>query len=127
MSLCYHRTSIVPLDALLEDLRRSAFETSDNYKIIVRRRHIFHDALIAFKANRDWKRPLSITFLGEPAVDIGGPCREFLRLLIEDVCKSSFFEGTDESRVPVHNVVALEQQTYKYIGKHYFKQLHSPK
>ena len=61
--------------------------------------------------------PISVTFIGEPAVDAGGPSREFLRLLMQDMCKSSFFEGADDSRVPAHDMVAVENCTYKHMGK----------
>ena len=107
----------MPLSTLLENLRESELETRENHKLIVRREHIFPDSLKAFRAGFNWKMPISILFLGEPVIDAGGPSREYFRLLIGDMCKSSFFEGAEDARVPTHNMVALEKQTYKHMGK----------
>lgn len=50
----------------------SLYEMSPgDYKLTVRRRHVFRDALIAFQTGL---KPISVTFIGEPAVDEGGPC-----------------------------------------------------
>ena len=65
----------VPLGTLLEDLHRSSFEMPPgDYKLTVRRQHVFRDALIAFQTGFNFKKPISMTFIGEPAVDAGGPC-----------------------------------------------------
>ena len=58
-----------------------------------------------------------MTFLGEPAVDDGGPLRELFRLLLGEICRnSSLFCGPDTARVPLHNIAALTKRTFKYIG-----------
>ena len=59
-----------------------------------------------------------MTFIGEPAVDAGGPLREYLHLLLGEICRNNkLFQGNEKARVPVHNVVALTKQTFKYIGR----------
>ena len=61
---------------------------------------------------------LHVIFIGEPGVDAGGPCREFFRLLMTDVmCNNSLFEGSDDHRIPLHNVMELKNNTYHYVGE----------
>lgn len=70
-----------------------------------------------FKRGIPVSKHLRVTFLGEPAVDAGGPLREFFRLLLGEICRnSSLFCGPPTARVPLHNVAALAKQTFKYIG-----------
>ena len=52
-------------------------DKQNTHRITVRRTHIWQDALKAFKRPFDVKKHLRVTFLGEPAVDGGGPRREF--------------------------------------------------
>ena len=70
-----------------------------------------------------FKRPIApqkhirVTFLGEPAVDAGGPLREFFHLLLSKIAQNNtLFCGTAMARVPKHNMVELSKQTYKCIG-----------
>ena len=87
------------------------------FKLTVRRRHVFQDTLLAFQTGFDLNKHISVTFVGEPAVDVGGPSREFLRLLMHDMCKSCYFERADDSRVPAHDMAAVQNHTYKHMGK----------
>lgn len=48
------------------------------HRFTVRRRYIFDDTLAIIRSGFDEKKHLRVTFLGEPAVDGGGPRREFL-------------------------------------------------
>lgn len=112
-----HRSPCLPLSTLLKNLRESVIEMRENHKLIVRRQYIFQDALTAFQVGFNWKKQIFVTFFGEPVIDAGGPCREYFRLLIRDTLKSSFFEGAEDARVPTQNMVALEKQTYKHMGK----------
>ena len=93
-------------------------DTSKYQRIIVRRRHLFEDALHRFRSGVDFHKYIHVTFIGEPAVDAGGPLREFLRLLMEEIASNnSLFSGADEHRVPAQNMSAFEKQTYRYIGQ----------
>ena len=90
----------------------------DIQRITVPRRHIFNDALSAFKRDFDATKPIRITFIGEAAIDAGGPCREFFWLLLQEVAtNNSLFEGPGDSRVPAHNMLALKQHHFKYVGQ----------
>ena len=46
-------------------------------------------------------------FIGEPAVDTGGPSREFWRLLMLEV-NNTFCVGGDEAKVFVRDVPAIQ-------------------
>ena len=86
------------------------------YRIKVRRRHIWGDALNNFKLGIPVSKHLRVTFLGKPAVDAGGP-RGFFQLLLGKICRnSSLFCGPDTARLPLHNVAALTKQIFKHIG-----------
>ena len=66
----------------------------------------------------DFNKHIHITFIGGPAVDAGGPLREFLFLLIREITSNnSLFCGEDENRVPLPNVAALEKELYRYVGQ----------
>lgn len=57
-------------------------------------------------------------FVGEAAIDTGGPRREFLQLLlVELLSKSSLFEGYPASVIPTHTVLALSTDAYSIAGK----------
>ena len=107
------------LESLLGDhCSKVLLEEEDHHRITVRRRHVFQDAITAFRTGFQFKKHLAVTFLGEPAVDAGGPCREFLRLLMQEMCSSTFFDGL---KMHVYQatiiMLALEKRTYLYIGQ----------
>lgn len=92
-------------------------DEDDIFRIKARRRHIWEDALNSFKRGIPASKHLRVTFLGEPAVDAGGPLREFFRLLLREIFRNgSLFCGPDTARYPLHNVAALTKGTFKYIG-----------
>lgn len=87
-------------------------------RIVVRRRHLFEDALHRFHMGINFNKHLHVTFVGEQAVDAGGPLREFFSLVMKEIAlNNSLFAGDDTSRVPVPNITALEKETYQYIGQ----------
>ena len=53
----------------------------------------------------------------EPAVDTGGPLREFFHLLLMSVAENStLFCGPSNARTPNHNVLELQKMTFYYVG-----------
>lgn len=54
---------------------------------MIRRKHVFVDALHAVKNGLDVTKHLRVTFVGEPAVDAGGPLREFFHLLMISIAR----------------------------------------
>ena len=61
----------------------------NTHRITIRRRHIFEDTLTAICHGFDEKKHLKVTFIGEPAVDGGGPRREFFMLLLGSIASNS--------------------------------------
>ena len=90
----------------------------DMQPVHVRRSHVFSDALRQF-SNRSFDvcKMLKVQFIGEEAIDYGGPRREFFNLLIREIFKSSLFVGFPNQIIPAHNVEAVANNTYYTIGK----------
>ena len=79
----------------------------DRTRLIVRRKHILTDTLHWMRNGADLSQPLNIVFMGESAVDDGGPLREFLyKVVAAAVRNESLFCGPVNSRVPRHNLPA---------------------
>lgn len=55
---------------------------SESQRIVVRRKHIWEDALHHFKQGVNENKYLKVTFGGEPGVDDGGLLHEFFHLLL---------------------------------------------
>ena len=60
---------------------------------------------------------LQVRFVGEEAVDEGGPRREFVHLLLQEIFKSHLFSGFPTNVVPRHNIKAVAENTFYYIRK----------
>ena len=62
--------------------------------------------------------PLVVTFKEEPAVDAGGPRREYFTLLLKHISTDfQLFEGSAGHLLPTHNLPALINRHYNCIGK----------
>ena len=93
-------------------------DRSDFQRIVVRRKHLWHDALSRFESGLNFCKHLKVLFVGEPAVDDGGPLREFLYLLMGEIAaNNSLFCGEENCRIPAPNMSALEKHTYKHVGE----------
>ena len=87
-------------------------------RIVIRRKHVWNDALRYFHSGIDFAKYIRVTFVGEPAVDEGGPMREFLHLLIGQIADhNGLFTGEPYSRLPCPNLPALQKETCKHIGE----------
>ena len=103
------------------DNHRSTHMYSDEtmvFRITVRRSNIWEDTHRALKHTFDEKKHVRITFLGESAVDGGGPRREFFMLLMNAIKENnSLLDGPSVSRVLRHNTAALQEELYLCMGK----------
>ena len=111
-------------DAIQNTLRlhRNAVMTSDDgnfQRINVRRSDVFMDGIYAFRrATFDTTKLLKVRFIGEPAVDQGGPRREFFRLFLSEMGqKSGLFCGWPNHVSPVSNSQAVANKTFFTCGK----------
>ena len=86
-------------------------------RIVVCRKHLWDDAMSHIKSLDECKH-IRVTFIGEPAVDEGGPLREFLHLLTAEIARKIMISSSVEYKsVPQHSVMELENQTYYAVGK----------
>lgn len=107
------------LKDVLEELRPL---TGSPTRVTVSRFSIFADSIACFKQrNFDLKKPLRVTFEGEPAIDGGGPKREFFTILLREFLSPSatprLFEGRNKQFLPMHNTDALRSNLYKVAGR----------
>ena len=93
-------------------------DKSEYQRIVVRRKHLWDDALHRFQSGINFHKYIRITFVGEPAVDDGGPLREFLHLVMGAIATSNYlFHGREDCRVPIPNQAELERHTYQHVGE----------
>jgi hypothetical protein len=91
----------------------------DEYlRVKVRRKFAWRD--FKMKAARytpnDWKCKLKVQFVGEPAVDEGGPRREFFGL-IDRTVSYALLIGENGKKTCIHNVMALRDNEYFLYGQ----------
>ncbi len=90
-------------------------------RLTVNRSSILTDSISIFKQKFDFTKPLKICFEGEPAIDGGGPKREFFTILLRELLSSSasirLFEGRENIFLPMHNTDALRSNLYKVAGR----------
>ena len=91
-------------------------------RLFINRSSVFEDSVAYFKQREfDFSTPIKITFEGEPAVDGGGPVREFFTILMRELLSTSLtvrlFEGKDHCFIPIHNTDALRSNLFKVAGK----------
>ena len=118
--LLTHPDTIKTKHILLQHQERvMSGDPEDSQSIIVRRSHILADASRTFsRSTFNPTKFLKVTFVGEAAVDEGGPRREFFRLLIRSAVSSSgLFEGSPGHLIPVHCLEALSSNKFYVIGK----------
>lgn len=109
-------------DILKEHFKRFPEFENDNSEVYsnihVRRNHIWGDTLRAVKkASFNPINPLRVTFIGEPAVDEGGPRREFFSLVLAKIASDgSIFHGSHDSRTFMRNVQGLQNRLFYTAG-----------
>ena len=79
------------------------------HRITVRRGNIMDDTIASLRVGFDEKKHVRVRFIGEPAVDEGGPRREFFMLLMGAIANnSSLLDGPPTRRVLRHNTSAFQ-------------------
>ena len=96
----------------------TSVDDEDVQLLHIRRSNLLSDALRQFtKSSFDVGKMLKVRFIGEEAVDTGGPRREFFHLLIREMFTSSLFRGYPNHTLPLHNVEAVASNKFYTIGK----------
>ena len=88
-------------------------------RVVVRRKHIWSDAARALlRPTFDCHKSLHVTFVGEEAVDAGGPRREFFHLSMKAMAGDpTLFQGPPNRRSFAHNVQAMAQRKFFVAGR----------
>ena len=127
LQLCLHQTlcsfnsicKTVSLPDLLQEVlvKNLPHDHSDNQRVVIRRKHVWEDAIHQFRKGIDPTKYFKITFVGKAGIDDGGPLREFFSLLINHISLNvSLFCGPEGKRVPTTNVLELNKNTYYHVG-----------
>ena len=105
----------------LGELFQKCSTSGNKIRLKVRRSCLWEDTLAKMKrVNPDSLNGIAIVtvqFIGEPAVDEGGPRKEFFFLVHKHMQQlSSLFTGPPTSRRFVHNMIALQREEYLHYG-----------
>ena len=92
--------------------------TDDCTFIAVRRKHVWNDSVWQFmKRSFDPKKPIRIVFIGEEAVDGGGPRREYFHLLCLAIKDESGLFHSQESMVNFRaSMLQFQQRQFHLVG-----------
>ena len=89
----------------------------DVQRIVIRRKYVWEDTVRKIRSGLNVNRYIKVTFVGETAVDEGGPLREYLSILMASIASNNnLFQGNIQQRVPRPNLLELNKKTYYYIG-----------
>ena len=118
-SLSVEGSSVIPLSTIIRELSVGKFDPESPLRIKIRRSHVWQDTLFKFKrcSENDMNKLIKVQFIGEPAVDEGGPRNEYFSLLHREMASSSLFVGEPGSKCFNHNIIALEQKEYLFYGQ----------
>lgn len=114
--LIFHRD--VSASILLQEHRARVLQSQDDVqRIIIRRKHVWEDTMRKLKGGLEVNKPIKVSFVGETAVDEGGPLREYLSILITSMaCNNNLFQGDMQRRLPRPNLLELDKKSYYYVG-----------
>ena len=103
------------VEEILQRFISDNLETAgDINHIIILRKSILQSTLAAIQRKSfTFHNPIAVSFSGEDAVDVGGPKREFFRLLMVSLKETGVFEGGWFS----HDLSLLNNNKYYQVGK----------
>lgn len=97
----------------LQNCKELNMDSSGNFRMKVRRQTVWEDSLIKLgKAKEDVCKPIMVQFIGEPAVDHGGPSREYFGLVNSAAQRKLMGHSSFK-----HNISALQQRKYYAFGQ----------
>ena len=94
-------------------------DISDRQRIPLHRSSVWRNTLRCMRMSSFvYHRGFNVKFLGKEGVDMGGPLREFFRLVMNDLQKNgALMCGPELRRTAMHNVYALQQREFVYAGQ----------
>ena len=101
-------------DTIQKFIAENAKTDSDPACILIRRKDIMQTTIKAIERKKfSFFKPLVVSFSGEDGVDSGGPKREYLRLLMQELRSLGVFDGKWFS----HGLKLLSDMKYELGGK----------
>ena len=112
-------TNEVPISSMIRKLAAEKLKSDASLRVKVRRSNVWEDARFKIKkcSDSDLRNIIKVQFVGEPAVDEGGPRNEFYSLVHSEMSKSSLFIGEQDKKSFNHDILALERRDYYIYGK----------
>ncbi|XP_051759279.1 G2/M phase-specific E3 ubiquitin-protein ligase-like isoform X3 [Ctenopharyngodon idella] len=107
------------VSSLLREFQHMHLSASEHVSVLVSRNKLLQSAKDALSnCNFPWTKIPFVTFVGEQALDCGGPRREFFRILMMEVQRSlGIFEGQSGHLFFTYDQMALEEHKYELAGK----------
>ncbi|XP_052420102.1 uncharacterized protein LOC127964005 [Carassius gibelio] len=105
--------------SLLREFQHMHLSGSEHVSVLVSRNKVLQSAKDSVSnSNFPWTKIPLVTFVGEEALDCGGPRREFFRILMMEVQRSlGIFEGQPGHLFFTYDQMALEEHKYELAGK----------
>ena len=118
LALKNHQHDILSYQSLWQAAQDEDTDEDIN-RVNVRRSRLVEDALQAFSRHGfNPSKLLQIRFVGEPAIDAGGPLRKFFALFHKELAqKHTLFEGCEGHKVFAINIDACRKQHFETIGR----------
>ena len=107
-----HYTVNATLMEKLEHCKEQFMDSSKNFRIKVRRHHVWEDTMIKLQRDENAiNNPIKVQFIGEPAVDQGRPSREYFGLINEAAERKLITQSAFR-----HNISALKDRQVATVG-----------
>ena len=94
-------------------------DTATVHRLTIRQNQIIYgDSLKRFKKRPPLNAPIRVVFLGEPAIDVGEPLREYLTLLMKEVVLNNpLFSGPNDFRGIMHSMQSIEAKAFFMLAR----------
>ena len=112
------KDDVIRAKEILIQHQKKVIIEEDFQRVHIRRKSLYSDALHAFsRLTFNASRMLRVTFIGEPAIDDGGPRREFFGFLMRNVFSiSGLFTGWPSNVVPIHSIEGVSTNKFFVVG-----------
>ena len=101
----------------LEITRMKANNGSDELRLYIQRSRAWSNVLDEVKDYNFVTAKINVEFIGEEAVDTGGPTRELFSLVFKQVSESGLTRGSHPNLTFMHDQLALRDAHFKVLGQ----------
>ncbi|TRY60184.1 hypothetical protein DNTS_003794 [Danionella cerebrum] len=112
-------SSVEDICSLLRNFQQVHLSSTEHISIVISRKKLLQMVKNALSnCNFPWTKIPLVTFVGEEAIDCGGPQREFFRILMVNAQSLlGIFEGQPGHLFFTYDQMALEERIYELAGK----------